>query len=345
VKIAVDQLTAHLDRTLLPVYLLTGDEPLQMGEACDTIRQHAKQAGFTDREIFHVEAGHDYSTLYGALDSYSLFGESRFIEMRFKSKPDKLAIKAILHAIETPQENLLLLVSLPKLSSAEQKSSWYQAADKLGAIITIWPLEGDRLIHWLDRRLSSRGLLADTTGLKLIAGRVEGNLLAAAQEIEKLSILYGKGRLTDDQIISAVADSARYDVFDLTNEVLRGHIAKSYRILSGLKGEGVASAVVLWALTRELRLLNTLKKSLEQGAREDTVFAQNRIWDSRKPIVASALRRLNIRAIQDSLIESAKVDRIVKGMQSGHEWSALWSLCQMIIRPEQDTPPSKQSIQ
>lgn len=326
-KVYPEQLGDQLNRRLAPIYLLSGDEPLQIMEAADAVRQAAKAAGYLNRELFHADAGFDWSLLQEACDSFSLFGEQRVLDLRLPAKPDKTGSAALLRYAERPPEDAVLIVSLPKLAAADQKARWFQAAEKLGVFVQVWPLEGDKLLRWLDKRLNSKGLLADQSGLRLLAARVEGNLLAAAQEIEKLHILHGQGRLTDEQILKAVADSARYDVFDLAEEVLRGQAGRAYRVLMGLKAEGVAAPVALWALTRELRLVNTLKSEMAAGSSPEALFGKYKLWDTRKAAMDQALQRLSRADIHQALLLSAKADRIIKGLEAGEEWDALLSVC------------------
>jgi DNA polymerase-3 subunit delta len=331
VKVYPENLSDQLKRRLAPIYLLSGDEPLQLMEASDAVRDAARAAGYTNRELFYAESNFDWSLLREACDSFSLFGERRILDLRLPAKPDKTGSAALLRYAERPPEDAILIASLPKLTAADQKARWFQAAEKLGVFVQVWPLEGDKLLRWLDKRLNSRGLLADQSGLRLLAARVEGNLLAAAQEIEKLHILHGQGRLTDEQILKAVADSARYDVFGLAEEVLRGQPGRAYRVLMGLKAEGVAAPVALWALTRELRLLNTLKSELAQGASADSLFGKYRLWDQRKSAMEQALKRLNRDMIHRALLLSARADRIIKGQEAGDEWEALLGVCMSLM--------------
>ncbi len=332
-KLYPEQLDQHLGGGLLPAYVLSGDEPLQLMEAADLIRQAGKSAGHTSRETFYVDAGFDWSLFRAACDSFSLFGEPRILEVRLTAKPDKEGAEALGHFAGQPPRDALLLVTLPKLTAAEQKTRWWQALDAIGAVLQVWPLEGDKLLRWLDRRLNARGLLADQSGLRLLAARVEGNLLAAAQEIEKLHILYGHGQLSDEQILKSVADSARYDVFDLAEQVLRGQTGKACRVLTGLRGEGIAAPVVLWALTRELRLVNTLKTAMAAGTSAEALFAQYRLWDKRKAAMGLALQRLNQAVIHQALRLSGQADRIMKGLEPGDEWDALLAVCVCLTKP------------
>ncbi len=332
-KLYPEQLAKHLKGTLAPAYVLSGEEPLQLMEAADAIRQTARAAGYTSRETYYVDGGFDWSVFRADCASYSLFGEPRILDLRLPAKPDKPAAEALLHFAEQLPQDTVLLASLPKLTAAEQKARWFQSLERIGVVMQIWPLEGEKLLHWLDQRLNNKGLLADQSGLRLLAARVEGNLLAAAQEIEKLHILHGSGQLTDENILKSVADSARYDVFALAEQVLRGQAAKAYRVLMGLKGEGIAAPVVLWALTRELRLVNTLKAEIMAGASPDALFSQYRLWDSRRTAMGLALQRLDQEAIHQALLLAGQADRIMKGMAPGDEWDALLAICAALSRP------------
>lgn len=332
-KVYAEQLGEQLKRRPAPVYLLSGDEPLQLTEASDAIRQAARAAGYTNRELFYADAGFDWGLLKEAADSFSLFGEPRLLDLRLPAKPDKTAAAALLSYAERPPDDAILVATTPKLTATDQKARWFQAVEKLGVVVQVWPLEGDRLLRWLDRRLNSKGLLADQSGLRILAARVEGNLLAAAQEIEKLHVLHGKGRLSDDDILKAVADSARYDVFDLAEEVLRGQSGKACRVLLGLKAEGVAAPVALWALTREIRLLAALEAEMGAGASTASAFAKHKVWEKRQATLELALKRLNRPALHRALLLAARADRTVKGMEAGDEWEALLAVCLALTAP------------
>jgi DNA polymerase-3 subunit delta len=333
VKLSAEQLGGQLKKRLAPVYFLSGDEPLQLAEASDAVRQAARNAGYASREVFYADAGFDWSLLQEAADSFSLFGEKRILDLRLPAKPDKTAGAALVRYAERPAEDAVLVVSSPKIAGAEQKSRWYQAIDRIGVVVQVWPLEGEQLLRWLDRRLNAKGLLADRSGIRILAARIEGNLLAAAQEIEKLHILYGEGKIDDDQIVKAVADSARYDVFDLAEETLRGHTAKACRVLAGLKAEGVAPAVALWALTRDIRLIGNIMALVAQGTPTESALAKCQVWDKRKPTVLQALQRLNRDSVHRCLLLSAKADRVIKGMETGEPWEALLSVCISLAAP------------
>jgi len=326
-KLKLEQLQPHLEGPLRKAYLLSGDEPQQMLEAADAIRAAARLQGFLEREIYSVEYHFAWADFRASCDALSLFGEPRLLDLRLTAKPDKEGQESILHFLERPPEDSILLISHPKLAAKDQKTRWIQAIEQLGVMIQVWPLDEQALIRWLERRLKERGLMADQSGLRVLQARVEGNLLAAAQEVEKLYVLFGSGQLSDEKIRHSVADSARYDVFDLTEEILKGRFPKMQRILLGLRAEGMAAPVVLWALTRELRFLNTFITAMKHGANFDTLADQHRLWDRRKTLVAGAIKRLTPTIIQSALIQAGEVDRKTKGLEPGDPWEVLLSLC------------------
>lgn len=326
-KIRVDQLAAHLQKKLAPIYIISGDEPLQRQECVDAIRQVAREQGFIDREIMDGETGFEWAGVRMSARERSLFGDPRILDIRLPQKPDREGQEVLKDLLASPSDEILVLIQLPKLTAKEQQAAWFQKLETQGVHVQVWPLEGDRLIRWIEHRMSSRGLLVNQSGVRLIAARVEGNLLAAAQEIEKLRILFGGGQVTDAMIREAVADNSRYDVFDLAEEILGGHLGRTRRILKGLQSEGVAPQVALWSVTRELRLANRLKRDLADGKSYETLANSHRLWDRHKSAMQTALGRLTPHTIRSCLIRAAEVDRIGKGLAPGDPWDALWGLC------------------
>ena len=328
-KLALEQLPNALGKALAPVYILSGDEPLQLSEALDGVRKAASERGYVNRELFYVDGTFDWNRLLEASGSFSLFGEPRILDVRLTGKPDKDGAAALEGYSKRLPDDAVLMVSLPKLSATDQKAAWFQALDKKGVFVQVWPLSGQALINWLDKRMSAKKMLADRSGLAILAARVEGNLLAAAQEIEKLHIVYGASRISDDMIRKAVADSARYDVYDLAEAALLGQVTRAHRVLTGLRGEGIASAVVLWALARDVRLLAGVKHLTEKGENLESAFAKqkDRVWDKRKSSLTSAVQRLSRRQAHQTLLLCAKADRRIKGMEPGDPWEALLDIC------------------
>ncbi|MEW8027375.1 MAG: DNA polymerase III subunit delta [Candidatus Thiodiazotropha sp.] len=315
-----EQLGNHLQQQLAPIYLLSGDEPLQMQEAGDAIRHAARQQGYSEREVLDQGGGFDWSSLNTAAESLSLFGDKRLLELRLNSgKLGAEGGKSLAAYCERPAIDTILLITLPKLERAQAKSKWYQAVEQLGVVVQIWPVEGRRLIPWIEQRLRSAGLIPETGVVEMLADRIEGNLLAASQEIEKLLLLYGQGVVTPEKLIEAVADSARFDIFTLVDTLLEGDITKGIRILQGLKGEGVAAPVVLWALSREIRLLAEMGFEIKLGGGVDQVMTKHRVWDRRKPILRKALQQ-QVGHWQRLLSDCALADKAIKGQDSADPW-------------------------
>ena len=327
-RIKPEQLGAMLKKSLAPVYFISGDEPLQLGEIADAIRKAAKKAGFENREILSAETGFEWNQLAFTADSYSLFADKKIIDLRLPSgTPGIDGSKALIAYCERLPEDTLLLVTAGKIASGALKTKWLEALDKKGVVIQVWPLDGSDLIRWLQQRAEQRGLHIETEGLRILASRIEGNLLAAAQEIEKLYVLYGTANLSSRQISEAVADSSRYDVFKLMDSVLAASVGRILKVLSGLRSEGVATPIVLWALTREARVLIKMKLALSQGQNREVVFKNNQIWDKRKQLISNALSRLSDSDLNNILVLSAKADRQIKGQESGEAWETLLALC------------------
>ena len=325
-----EQLSAALQKGLMPVYFITGDEPLQLGEMADAVRKAARTVGFENREIISAETGFEWNQLAFSADSLSIFADKKIIDLRLPTgTPGTDGAKALIAYCERLPEDTLLLITAGKVASGALKSRWLEALDKIGVVIQVWPLEGQDLIRWLQQRMQLRGLSAETDGLRLLASRIEGNLLAAAQEIEKLYVLYGTRHLSHKQIFDVVADSSRYDVFKLMDSVLSAGVNRIFKILSGLRAEGIAAPVVLWALTREARSLIKIKLALAGGQSRDLVFKNNQIWDKRKQLVSNALNRLSDSDLTGILVLSAKADRQIKGQQSGDAWETLRAICLM----------------
>lgn len=326
-RLRLDQLDGALKK-LTAVYLISGDEPLQSGETADAIRKAAKQAGYTTREIFSVETGFEWNELFVAANSLSLFADKKLIDLRLPSgKPGTEGSKVLSEYCQRLPEDTLLLITAPKLTAATLKSKWCQSIDKAGTIIQIWPLEGADLVQWLQRRAQKRGLQIAPDGIRVLASRIEGNLLAAAQEIEKLYILYGESAISKQAVEGVVADSARFDVFKLTDCVLAGRVSRAIKILNGLKAEGIAAPVVVWALAREARLLMNIHSALKQGQNRELVFKKNRLWDKRKQLVNTAIMRIKKPQLQQVLLLSSKADRQIKGQEEGDYWETLVSIC------------------
>ncbi|EGW23823.1 DNA polymerase III subunit delta [Methylobacter tundripaludum] len=329
-RLKPEQIAAALQKGLAPVYFISGDEPLQLGEMADAVRAAARKEGYDSREVLVADSSFSWNELTESAGSLSIFADKKIIDLRLPSgTPGADGSKALIAYCERLPEDTLLLITAAKMAGASLKARWFQALDKVGCVVQVWPLEGQDLIRWLQQRMQRRGLQAETEGIKILASRIEGNLLAAAQEIEKLYVLYGEGRLSNQQISDAVADSSRFDVFKLMDSVLAARVGRIFKILSGLQAEGVAAPVVLWALTREARVLIRIKQALAQGQNRAVVFKNNQIWDKRQQLVSDALNRLGDSDLNSILTLSAKADRQIKGQQQGEPWETLLAVCLM----------------
>jgi len=277
VKLNAGQLARHLQGALAPVYVVSGDEPLLCQEAADAIRGAARQQGYSERQVFHADAGFDWGQLHQAGASLSLFAERRLIELRIgNGKPGDKGAAALLEYLARPAEDTLLLISLPKLDGSTQKTKWAKALidGPQCQFLQIWPVELGQLPQWIRQRLSEAGHSASAEAVDLIAARVEGNLLAAAQEIEKLKLLAENGRIEVETVQAAVADSARFDVFGLLETLLAGDAAHALRMLNGLRGEGVEALFIVasWpaSLTSTARACPWTRPSPPLGRRSGT---------------------------------------------------------------------------
>jgi DNA polymerase III subunit delta len=322
-QIKPQQLVGALQKGLSPVYLFSGEEPQQLGELADAIRKTAKQQDFTAREIFFVDKLFDWKQLNVSADTYSIFADKKIIDLRLPSgTPGADGAKALSTYCQHLPEATLLLITAGKITKDAQKSAWFQAIDKVGCIIQVWPLVGQELLRWMQDRLQQRGIIAEPSAVKILADRVEGNLLAAAQEIEKLYVLFGASKLSTQQVIDVVADNSRYDVFKLVESALVGQADKVLKIVASLKAEGVASAIVLWALMREARILISYKAAQDQGEK-DFILKKNGIWGERKQLIESSSKRLTHSELNRILVLGAKADRQIKGQQRGDAWETL----------------------
>ncbi len=334
-KLRIDQLGTQLKKQLASVYIISGDEPLQVAQCCDQIRKHAREAGFSERHIYHVENGFDWGDFLSTANSLSLFARKQILELRMPNgKPGDTGSKALLEYIGDPSPDNLLLIVTDRLDNSLQKSKWFKALEQPGVFIPIWPIESAQLPQWLGQRLRSDGYRATPEALSLIAERVEGNLLAASQELEKLKLLSKDKAIDEATVREAVSDSARYDVFQLLDTALEGNIKQCVRILSILKGEGIEPPIILWALAREIRLLSHLSRQISRGLSTDIAIDQSAkvlgfapfMLKRRKSLLDKAIRRSSERSLRQMLLSTGRIDRCIKGLDKGNAWDELLTL-------------------
>jgi len=312
-------------RELAPLYLVAGNEPLQQTETLDILRRRAREAGFAEREVFDADSsGFDWHTLEAAGASLSLFSDKRLFELRLGNGGiGKEGADALVRYATAPPPDVLLLATCDRFDGKLKKSRWCKALDTAGVIVEVAVPPPARLPDWLARRMRERDLQPDAEALALLAERVEGNLVAAAQEIDKLQLLHGSGPVDADAVLRASTDSARYDVYDLVEATLAGRLGRSLHILEGLRGEGAAESLVIWALAREVRALVSMARAVASGEPSGRVMQAHGIWSSRQQQVGAALRRAGPKRWAATLRACAHADRVVKGQARGSAWQAL----------------------
>jgi DNA polymerase-3 subunit delta len=336
-QLRIDGLDAHLTKSLAPLYVITSDEHLLALEAADKIRKTARSQGFSERDVLTVERSFKWGELLAANQSQSLFGDKKLIELRIPTgKPGKDGGQALQSYAASLSPDNVTLITLPRLDWATQKAAWVASLQQASVFIDIPLVERAQLPAWIGNRLAAQGQSADRQGIDFIAERVEGNLLAAHQEIQKLGLLHAPGKLSFEQIHDAVLNVARYDVFKLNEAMLAGDAARLVRMVDGLKGEGEALPLVLWAVAEEIRTLLKLKSGMAQGRPLPALLKEYRIWGPRERLMEPALRRLSLPTLESALQEAAQIDKMVKGLRAkafaGDPWDAMLQLVLKIVR-------------
>ncbi|MEM6581967.1 MAG: DNA polymerase III subunit delta [Pseudomonadota bacterium] len=333
-RVYAEQLANQLEKSLSPVYLISGDEPLLLQECSDLVRKHAREQGCSDREVLDVASKRfNWQELLHSANSMSLFAERKLIELRLPDgKPGSEGSKALCEYLEIASGDDVLLIVAGKIDKQSTNSKWFKALDKAGVITQVWPVDAGKLPQWLRRRLATSNLEIDDDALQLLCDRVEGNLLAAVQEVQKLKLLVAGSRISAHDVMTAVADSARYTVFELGDKALSGNTGASLRVLHGLRSEGTEPPVVLWALTREIRALYSIMLDCEQGSNSMQAINAHRIWKSRVPLVQSALSRHDLQSISQMLEQALETDGSIKGFANGNPWDHLERLVVSLTR-------------
>ena len=320
-KISANQLNSHLKNSLLPCYLVTGDEPLLVAEALDAIRAAAREQGFGSRELYIATTGFDWADLRGAAANLSLFAEKRIVELRLPTgKPGLNGGATIVEMTEQARDDLLFVVSAPKLDRSAAASKWAKALEGAGGYMQVWPVGLRELPAWIDARMKNAGLQPDRDAVQLIADRVEGNLLAAQQEIEKLRLLHGEGPISALDVDAAVADSSRFDVYKLVDAAVAGDAARAVRILAGIRTEGLEPVIVMWALTRELRTLARLADSIQSGVDLSTGLRKAGVWQNRQGLVRACIGRHRAADFYKLIQLGARADAAAKGQLRADPW-------------------------
>ena len=323
-KIYPEKLSGELKNRVLKLYIVSGDAPLLVQESADMIRVALKGNGFTERELFHAESGFDWSNLLFSVGSMSLFAEKKLIEVRLPTgKPGDQGRKVLMELVDQLNEDTVLLLVLPRATQDIQRTKWFKTLESAGGVIQIWPIDAKDLPRWLDTRFRQAGLKATREAVQLMAERIEGNLLAAVQEIERLKLVVADQQVDVQHVVEGVADSARYDVFKLIDAALAGDASKCVRMARGLKAEGIELMFIITMLARELRSLEMMKTAFVAGESRPAVLKRARVWKNREALVSRCLERHNLTELRRIAASAGRVDRMIKGIEHGDPWRQL----------------------
>jgi DNA polymerase-3 subunit delta len=333
-RVYPEKLAGHLQQQLLQVYLVSGDEPLLVQECCDLVRQKAREQGCSEREIIDTGlSGFNWQDLLHSAASMSLFADRKLIELRLPDgKPGVEGSGALCEYLGIAGGDDVLLIVSGKIDKQSTSSKWYKALDKAGATIQVWPVDAKSLPRWLQQRVRSAGMSIDNDALQLLCERVEGNLLAAVQEVEKLKLLAADARITTQTVTEAVSDNARYNVFEMADNALKGDAGTSLRMLHGLRAEGLEPPVVLWTLAREIRTLYEAQSDCDKGQSAQQALSARRVWQNRMPFMQAALARHDMHSLSLLLEQAAEVDGSIKGFADGKPWDNLERLVTGLCR-------------
>ncbi|PCH61993.1 MAG: DNA polymerase III subunit delta [SAR86 cluster bacterium] len=335
-KLKVEQLAAQLNKSLSPLYWICGDETLLCQESADAIRSNCKSQGFSDRQIFTIEKGFNWENFSQATSNLSLFSEKTLFELRLNTaKLEDAGKKAVQRFLDGANPDSIVLITSPKLEASTFKTKWFKSFENVGVVVQIWPINAEQLPQWLKQRLQKNGINADHEAIKILAEKIEGNLLAAMQEIEKLRLLANPEnkqtiQLNAKTVMQVVADNSRFNVYQLIDAALLGDAEKSLRILNALKLEGTMPLLLVGAISRELRSLLPMVERVTKGQSINGIMESHRVWFNRKQAVGRALARLKTAQIWQLLKQSKLIDQSVKGLSTANPWDELSSLVLML---------------
>lgn len=335
-KVPIEQLVSRLKSSgnaLPKVILINGNEPLLIEEALDEVREVVKGLGFDERIKHQLESGFDWSSITGVGQAMSLFSQNRLIELRVPNKLGTPGTKAITEFCKNPPQDDVLLIIMPLLDKRQRSAKWVSAIESVGWVCDCYEISPQKFPSWLKQRLQSRALRVESGVVDLLAEQLEGNVMAAAQEIDKLQVLASDGAVTLKLLSESLADQARFDVYALTDMCLLGDFNRVLRIKSRLQSEGLEPVIVVWALVREIRLMTAISAAIASGQNRALVFKQNRIWNKREPAVNAAVGRLSLTRWYRLLEQVAHLDQTVKGQrysEPGTVWHQIEQLCAQI---------------
>lgn len=320
-----DQLGATLSKPLLPVYLVSGDEPLQVMEASDQIRAACRAQDYLEREVLDVDRYFDWQNFLEAVATMSLFSSRRILELRIPTgKPGREGSQALKQYLERPAEDTIVLITSGKLDGASKNTAWYKAIDKAGVLVACWPVTPDRLPTWVQQRFVASHMQPDREVVEFVCQHVEGNLLAAAQEIDKLYLLLGPGKVSFADVRDVITENSRFNVFELVDTALQGDRARVLRVLQGLAAEGVEPIITNWALAKDIRLL--VQVAVDPSSLDYTL-KRSGVWANRVSLFKSCLQRHQLSALQKMLKRCALIDQAIKGVMPANVQDELRGLC------------------
>lgn len=311
-----------------PIYLVAGDEPLLVAEALEQIREAARAREFLDRSLHIVDRSFKWDVLEREGENLSLFASRRVLEVRLGSpRPGDKGVAAIVELAESPDPDRIVLIGvMAKLDSAAARSRWVKSVEQHGAVVDVWPVRREELPRWIQARARRAGIELTGGAAGLLADRVEGNLLAADQEIQKLGLNHAGQTVDEPQVLAAVANSARFDVFRLTDALIGADVGRTLRVLSSLRADGTQPVLVSWAIGREIVLLTKLRLAVDSGTPVDRALRESGVWRQRQAAVKAAVGKLGLPALRSLLSMAADVDAVVKGAKFGQPWDALTGL-------------------
>lgn len=318
-------LLKHLKNPLRAIYVLHGDETLIQQEALIALRDAANTQGFTERERHDIDKNHDWSLVFANSNALSLFADKKLIEIH-ATKPDAAGAKVLEAYLKNPPPETLVILVLAKLDAATQKSKWFSACDDNGITISCAPLSDTQFKDWLRHRCTTLNLQLSPEALTVLCQHTEGNLLAAHQEITKLSLLYENSPVTLDKLENAISDSSRFTLFDLSASALLGDATKTAKILFSLKAEGQAESLVLWTLSKDIKTLSMLYEGTQQGIALSQLFQQLNIWNKQQAVFQQVLRRFNAKHMLRLNNDLLTADKAIKGQNNEDAWDILLRL-------------------
>ena len=323
-KLSYFQIETHLAKNLAPVYLVSGEDPLLKLDIVNLLRKTAKNAGFIERVKFPIDASINWEELHSVLYASSFLAEKQLIELDFRDTlPPKDAGKILSEYAAAPSPDHLLIIDLPKVDDKIAKSAWFQALEKLGVHVAIWPIPREQLPQWLIQRAKRYKMQLDMRAANLLSDHVEGNLVAAAQVIEKLYLLNAAQPITTQIVTDILQDESRFTVFDLMEALLAGNSTRALHILETLKEDGTEPILVLWAITRELRMLIDMINQKKAGQPFDALCKKHRIFSTRQSLVRQFLNKTNLPQLFDLLQVTVRIDQMIKGATPGNPWESL----------------------